>query len=457
MPRPARPHPTALFRLYRVVAACLAPFAFRKVSAKLEAHGVPLVRQRERLGLASVHRPDGPILWFHGASVGESVSVLSLIAEMGRRLPDWSFLITSGTATSAEIVGKRLPPRTLHQFAPLDAPGPVKCFLDQWHPEAAVFVESELWPVTLMEARARGLRLGLLNARLSEKSRAGWLKRPKTARMLMDVFDILIAQNAEMAGHLRDMGADPARIRTGANLKSVAAPLPVDDDTLNALRTALDGRPVWAASSTHPGEEEIVLATHATLRARWPDLCLVLIPRHPERGDAVEALVRGAGLSVARRSKGEVPGPETAVYLADTLGETGTWYALCPIVYMGGGLVPVGGHNPFEPARAGAAVLTGPQVFNFTETFAPLLACDGALEVADGAALTAALARWLDDPAALAKSREAARGFAAATEGALDAVIDPLVEALALDSRQGQGRLGALPPPALSAASPEDI
>ena len=429
----SRPAPS-LYRLYVRATGLLLPLAFRTVAGKLRAAGVSEPRIRERLGEASLPRPEGPLIWFHAASVGESLSVLTLISRLGERLPAHRLLITSGTATSAVLVGKRLPPRTQHQFAALDAPGPVARFLDHWRPQAAVFVESELWPLSLVETRKRGARLALLNARLSDKSVRGWSRWPETARFVLDQFDVMIAQNRDGAENLRAMGADPARLTLGVNLKSTSDPLPVDEAALTAFRAGLDGRPLWIASSTHEGEEETVLAAHRRLLERHPDLCLALIPRHPERGDAVVRLVAQAGLSCARRSTGEALAGQQ-VYLADTLGETGTWYAACPIVFLGGSLREIGGHNPFEPAQAGAAVLTGPGYFNFSETFAPLLAQGGAVEVRDADSLAAAVARWLTRPEELQAAREAARGLVASRQDALERIVDTLLAALGLEAR----------------------
>lgn len=425
--------PTPLFRLYRLATRALVPLAWAVVSRKLARQGVATERMHERLGHASLPRAASDPVWFHAASVGESLSVLALIARLGERLPRAEFLITSGTATSAELIGKRLPPRSRHQFAPLDAPGPVGRFLSHWRPRAGIFVESELWPVMLAEARASGIPLALLNARLSEKSVAGWRKRPRTARFLLDQFDLIVTQNRQTADNLIAIGADPARLRTGSNLKSTATPLPVDAATLANLRTALDGRPVWIASSTHDGEEETVLAAHRTLLDRHPDLCLLLIPRHPERGDAVARSVATAGLTCARRTRAETLTRDTQVYLADTLGETGTWYALAPLVFLGGSLKPIGGHNPYEPAQAGAAVITGPEHFNFAETYQPLIAQGGAVEAADAADIAAAVADWLDHPEDLDAARRAARGFVLAQQSALDDVVDTLCSALHLE------------------------
>lgn len=423
------PRPTLTYHLYSLAARGVAPLAWRSVSRKLRDHGVSEDRCRERLGHATKPRPEGQLVWFHAASVGESLSILTLINRMGQRLPQAEFLITSGTATSAELIAKRMPARTRHQFAPLDAPGPVGRFLDHWKPDAGIFVESELWPVTLARCPAP---LALLNARLSASSVQGWKKRPDTARFVLGQFRLMLTQNAATADNLIAMGADPDRVRSGVNLKSTSDPLPVDTATLAELQTALGDRPVWVASSTHEGEEQPVLDAHKRLLESHPDLCLLLVPRHPERGDAVEALVREAGLTCVRRSKREALDGQQ-VYLADTLGEVGTWYAASPIVFLGGSLKPIGGHNPFEPAQAGAAVASGPHVTNFAETFTPLIAAGGAVEVEDAGRLAGVVAHWLDDSRALEARRKAAKDFAEGQQSALNGIIESLIEALELD------------------------
>ncbi len=425
--------PTPLFHIYRTITRLLSPVAWHMVSRKLRGHGVAPERTRERLGNATLPRPAGTLIWFHAASVGESLSVLTLITRLGERLPETEFVITSGTATSAELIGRRMPPRTRHQFAPLDAPGPVQRFLRHWRPDAAVFVESELWPVMLHATRASGARLALLNARLSQKSVDRWTKWPDTAAYVLGQFDILLSQNQISAQNLRAMGADPARVAVGVNLKSTSAPLPVDDAAFSALRSTLGQRPLWVASSTHPGEEEIVLQAHRRLLQRHPDLCLLLVPRHPERGNEVAGLIASAGFDFARRSTGE-PLADQPIYLADTLGETGTWYALSPLVFLAGSLQPIGGHNPFEPAQAGAAVITGPHVTNFSETFAPLISLGGAVEVSDAAELAQAVSLWLDEPTRLDTARQAAARFVQGQQTALDRVVDKLCTALHLDT-----------------------
>jgi len=360
--------------------------------------------------------------------------VLGLINRLGERLSQATFLITSGTPTSAALIEKRMPPRARHQFPPLDTAGPVRRFLDHWRPDAGIFVESEIWPHLIVEGASRGIPLALLNARLSDKSVEGWKKRPQTAGFILDHFNLFLTQNDKTATNLIDMGADPGRVQPGTNLKAMSDPLPVDTNTLAAIRSQIADRPMWIASSTHAGEEETVLAAHAELLKRWPSLLLLLIPRHPERRAEVAALVKQAGQTAALRSGGEEITGKTQVYVADTLGETGTWYALCPIVFLGGSLKEIGGHNPFEPAQAGAAVITGPGYFNFAETFAPLIESGGAIEVTSAPQLANTVATWLSDPSALDTARSAANSCVNTQKTALDSVVDTLCGELNLSA-----------------------
>ncbi|WP_037307918.1 3-deoxy-D-manno-octulosonic acid transferase [Ruegeria halocynthiae] len=421
-----RGRPTLLYHLYCGLTSAVAPFAWRTVRNKLQAAGVPNARQQERLGHASLPRPDGQLIWFHAASVGETLSVISLIKRLGHRLPEAEFLITSGTPTSAALIEKRMPPRTRHQYPPLDTAKPVRCFLDHWHPDAGVFVESEIWPRLIVESATRGAPLALLNARLSDKSVEGWKKRPKTAWFILDRFRLFLTQNDKTAQNLIAMGAQADRVQPGTNLKAMSDPLPVDQTSLSEIRAQIGDRPLWIASSTHAGEEETVLAAHSTMQARWPDLLLLLIPRHPERRTEVATLLDKAGQTAAFRSTQDKITPQTQVYVADTLGETGTWYALSPIVFLGGSLKEIGGHNPFEPAQAGAAVITGPGYFNFAETFAPLIEAGGALKVSTASELTQAVTTWLSDQSALDAARAAAKSCVNTQKSALDSIVDTL-------------------------------
>lgn len=412
-----------LIRLYGAAADLIAPLAYRRVQNKLSAQGTPESRLRERIGKATKPRPAGRLLWFHAASVGESLSVLRLIEIWGKARDDLSFLITSGTASSAKILDRRLPPRTTHQFAPLDAKPAMRRFLDHWQPDAAVFVESELWPQMLRETGDRGVPLALINARLSDRSARGWLRAPKTACYIMGRFRLVHCQDERTATHLRDMGAEAY---AGQNLKAVSGPLPYDADGLAALQAAIGKRPVWLASSTHPGEDAIMLAAHKRLLETQPDALLILVPRHPERAAEIAGLI--APLDHVQRSTGAAPGGQ--VYLADTLGETGLWYALCRVTCLCGSFVPVGGHNPYEPAYAGSAVLHGPLYANFAAVYPQMEAAGAAREVADAEALAEAVAALWRDEAALNRMQDRARHFATAQEDMLEGMIARLSEAL---------------------------
>ncbi|WP_300547396.1 glycosyltransferase N-terminal domain-containing protein [Roseovarius sp.] len=418
-------------RLYSAAANLIAPLAYARVKDKLAAQGTDPARLPERMGRATARRPDGPLIWFHAASVGESVSVLRLITHMGEAYPGWSFLITSGTATSAQVVVGRLPPRTIHQFAPLDARRAIDRFLAHWRPTAAIFVESELWPQMLRRTSAAGVPMALINARISDVSARNWKRAPKTAGHLLGVFALIHTQDARTTAHLHDLGLLHAR--TGQNLKSLSGPLPFDPDEKERMARLIAGRAVWLASSTHPGEDEMMLGAHRKVLHQDPDALLILVPRHPERGAALETLIATQGLSGARRAIGSQLTGQTQVYLADTLGETGLWYTLCPLTCLCGSFAPVGGHNPYEPAYAGSAILHGPLYKNFADTYPLIDASGAALEVADATALAQALIAHLGDPAALDAMRARARAFAAAQENVLDQITRDLVTALDLE------------------------
>ncbi|MCZ4351140.1 3-deoxy-D-manno-octulosonic acid transferase [Roseovarius aestuarii] len=422
--------PTGLLRIYGVLAGGLAPMAYPRVRRKLARHGIAPERIRERMGHATLPRPVGTLVWFHAASVGESLSVLRLISQMGAQNPALDFLITSGTGTSADLIARRMPVRARHQFAPLDSPAAVRRFLNHWQPDAAVFVESELWPNMLRGAAARDIPLALLNARISDRSARGWMRIGRTARHLLGLFAMIHTQDARTTAHLQGLGAVSAQ--TGVNLKALAGPLPVDDAALDLMRDQINTRPVWVASSTHPGEEQVVLLAHAEILRSHPDALLILVPRHPDRAAEIASLIADQGLTVSQRSADDLCGQAIQVYLADTLGETGLWYRLSPIVFLGGSFTAVGGHNPYEPAHAGAAVLHGALYSNFTGAYTAFLSHGGAQEVADAPALAAAVSALLDDPAALSAQQALSSGFAAVQDGQMGTLIETLSRALRL-------------------------
>ncbi len=412
-----QPQGTVFYHFYRAVAALTAPLVWRSGSRKLTRSGIAPDRQREKLGHATLPRPDGALAWFHAASVGESLSVLSLAARMQALWPGLSVLITSGTASSAQILAKRLGPGMVHQFAPLDQAGALRRFLDHWRPEAGIFGDSEIWPQMLVEAAAQDVPLALVNARMSKTTLKNWQRFDHTARFLLGLFQVIRTQDQATLDGLRAVGADETRVQLGPNLKSFAAPLPVDADMLAQMRATLPG-PIWLAASTHEGEEKQVLKAHAIARKTLPDLRLVLVPRHPERAEGIAALIRDEGFSVARRSAGDAPTAD--VYLADTLGEMGLWYALARVVFLGGSLGQAGGHNPYEPAQSGCAILTGPRYANFADVYAEFLAAD-ALRIAKRPAdLGKQVAALLTTPDEVHALGQAARDLAGRNGAALD-------------------------------------
>lgn len=413
-PKPHRRSEPVTLRAYLALtraADAVAPMILRRRARRGKEDPA---RLGERLGHPGAARPEGLLVWFHAASVGESLALLTLIGQVRAARPDVTSLVTTGTRTSADLLASRLPMGALHHYAPLDTAGAVARFLDHWRPDLAVWSESELWPRLIVSAAARGVPMLLINARLSPRSAARWRRAPRLARALLSRFDAILAQDATTAGALTGLGVDAERLGISGTLKQETAPLPCDDAELERLRARIAGRRVWLAASTHPGEEDFAARAHAELLGRWPDLLLIIAPRHPGRATEVSALLEGHGLTVARRGAQALPRPETQVYLADTLGEMGLWYRLAPVAFVGGSLVPVGGHNPYEPAALDAAIIAGPHVQNFAGAYADLDREDGVTRVTDANGLAQAVATLLEPDRA---ARQAAR--------ARDAILTP--------------------------------
>lgn len=408
--------------LYRATTAALGPLARPWLDARARAGKEDAARLGERFGDYAQARPAGRLMWFHAASVGESGVAIALIEALAARDGALSFLLTTGTRTSAELAARRAPPRTLHVYAPVDRRGSVQKFLAHWRPDAGVFVESELWPNLILEAKAAGVRLALVNARMSPKTLSRWQAWPAAAHILLSPFAWISAadaRTAEALSRLRD-----APVAALGNLK-LAAPAPsADAAARDALVREIGARPVWLAASTHAGEDEIALAAHAELRKDFPGALLIIAPRHPERGAAVAALAANAPQRSANQPMGDAP-----VYVADTLGELGLLYRVAPVCLVAGSLLPVlKGHNPIEPAKIGSAILTGPHVESFQDVFDALFAAGGARRVNDAVTLAAAIAVLWRDAAARETQVNAARMFAAQGAEAFEATVAKLAE-----------------------------
>jgi 3-deoxy-D-manno-octulosonic-acid transferase len=425
--------PLAL-RAYRWVAASAAPIAPYLLARRLHRGKEHPERWHERCGEPSLQRPRGPLIWVHGASVGEMLSVVPLVERL--RSEKFPVLVTSGTVTSAALAEQRLPEGALHQFVPLDVPRFVQRFLRHWRPGLALFVESDLWPNLILSSAERKIPLVLINGRVSERSFSRWRRAPGVIRSLLARFDLCLAQSAADADRYAQLGA--RHVETTGNLK-LDVPAPASDPAaLRQLKNIIGPRLVIVAASTHPGEEDAVIAAHRQLRSKFPSLLTVIAPRHPDRGESIAQIAGVAGLPVALRSRGETPGAAVEIYVADTLGELGLIYRLAPIVFMGGSLASHGGQNPIEAIRLGAAVLHGPHVWNFSEIYAMLDDSRGAVLVTDAHSLTARLAEWLSSAAA----RNAVAAASVATVNRLGgglkrtlAALDPYLLQLRLEQR----------------------
>ncbi len=421
---------------WRVAATLLAPLLPLHLALRARRGREWPSRLRERRGEGAA-RPPGRLFWIHAASVGESLSVLPVIEAMAARDPGLHLLVTTGTVTSAELLARRLPEalreRVTHRFVPLDVPAWVARFLDGWRPDAAAFVESELWPNLLADAARRGLPMALVNARIGARSFARWRRMSRIAATLLGGFRVVLARSEEDRARLVTLGVVGARCL--GDLKLAAPPLPAEEPALAALRAAIGDRPVFLAASTHPGEEAMAAAAHRALAGRIPGLLTVIAPRHPDRGAALAAALGGDGPPVPRRSQGALPGTGDGLYLADTLGELGLFYRLAGVALVGGSLVPHGGHNPLEPARLGCPVLVGPHTANFREATALLLEAGGAVRLAGPEALAPAVADVLGEPARAKRLADAAAQVVAGQSGLPDLVATALLGLLPADPR----------------------
>ena len=321
-------------------------------------------RWREKLGEPSLPRPKGRLIWLHAVGLGETLALRGLIAELATQSPD-EFLVTSTTRASAEVLAANLPPRTRHQFLPIDAPGYLARFLDHWRPDLSVWAEQDLWPGAVAACDARGIPLALVNARMNAESHARRSRWRGLYRDLFARFRLVAAQDPGTARHLEDLGARAVRV-TGS-LKAAAPPLDADPRALAEVRVALAGRQPVLLASSH-AEDEVALFT--ALEGLSPRPLVIVAPRDPHRGEEIAMRAKAHGLTTTRRSAGQ--GPDADVWIADTFGEMGLWYRLCPVAVIGGTFGSTEGHNPWEPAALGAAILHGPRVGNFAADFAAL-------------------------------------------------------------------------------------
>ncbi|MBL6959360.1 MAG: 3-deoxy-D-manno-octulosonic acid transferase [Rhodospirillales bacterium] len=407
--------------LYRAFSVLGAPLIgvylwLRRIRGKEDP-----ARFSERLGRPGLARPDGPLVWVHAASVGESLSMLPLIGRLVEDQPGLNILVTTGTVTSARLMAERLPEGSFHQYAPVDRIASVRRFLDHWRPDLALWAESEFWPNMITEAASRNIPMILINGRVSPRSFVGWRRFGGLIRELLGCFDLCLGQSDADAQRLRQLGAGTAK-HVG-NLKFAGPPLPVDEAEFAAIKNSIGTRPVWLAASTHAGEEDMAAQVHQRLKSLQVGLLTLIIPRHPDRGEKVATRLRGQGQDVSLRSNGDAIRPETDIYVADTMGEMGLFFRIAGVVFMGKSLVPLGGQNPLEAARLDCAIVHGPHMMNFEDISERFNKTGAALQVADGEALFSAVRQLLEDTSERERMAAAAKAMAAAEAGVLDAVL----------------------------------
>ena len=416
--------------LYICLAYCLLPVALAVVLWRGLRERAYWEALPERFGYGPRPPPGG--IWLHAVSVGEVQAAAALVRALKKRHPGLPLVLTTATPTGRQRARSLLGADVSVRWLPYDLPGPVGRFLDRVAPRLAIVLETELWPNLYRGCRRRRIPLLLASARLSPRSVARYRLLAPLIRASLQDGVVVAAQSAGDAARFVALGADPARTHVTGNVK-FDFELPAGTAARGAaLRAALGAtaRPVWVAGSTHAGEEEAVLAAHALVCARLPDALLVLVPRHPPRFEAVAAMLRRRGARFVTRSSCVPPDAGTQLLLGDTLGELTLFYAAGDVAFVGGSLVPVGGHNLLEPAALDLPILTGPHTYAATAIAALLLEAGAAQVVDDAAALAARVGDYLAEPEARSRAGGAARAVLAANRGALArllALIEPLL------------------------------
>ncbi|WEX08422.1 lipid IV(A) 3-deoxy-D-manno-octulosonic acid transferase [Chelativorans sp. AA-79] len=432
----------AILTTYRWAGAAAFPLIGGYVAWRVSKGKEDRSRRHERYGRSDIPRPEGPLIWVHAASVGETIAVLGVIDHL--LASGIHVVLTTGTVTSANVAAERLGDRVIHQYVPLDLKPAVSRFLNHWKPDLAVMAESEIWPMTILELGARRVPQVLVNGRMSDRSFARWQRRSSVAEALLENLAHVVAQSELDGERFRQLGARPVTV--SGNLKVDTHVPPVEQGALAALQRAINGRKTWAAISTHEGEEMVAADVHVLLKRRHPDVLTIVVPRHPERAADLKTELEARGLKVALRSGGEPVTAATDILLGNTIGEMGLYLRLTEIAFVGRSLTGQGGQNPLEPAMLGTAVLAGVNVQNFRESYRKLIDCGGAKLVRDAQMLAGAVNFLL-------KNDEMRRGMIAAgratvqemsgalprTLTALEPFIHPLIVKARLNGGNGSG------------------
>lgn len=409
--------------IYNSLIRVLYPLVIKRYINKRKENGKEdISRFHERMGRPQKPRKDGKLIWMHGASVGESLSMLPLINRLLEQYPDLEIMVTTGTVTSADLMSKRLPERAFHQYIPIDHPSFVRRFLKHWHPDLVLWFESEFWPALLSGIKKRNIPLILINGRISNKSFKRWQQFDYISKELLGCFSLCLGQSEEDAYRLRVLGAKDSLCL--GNIKYAGINPPVDENKLAEIKQQIGNRTTWAVSSTHNDEELRIAKILPALKKKFPDLLTFIAPRHPQRGAEIQTSLNNLGLKTALRSAGEKITKDTDVYIADTIGELGLWYTLCPIVFIGGSLIPHGGQNFMEPSRFRDAVIVGPHMHNFTDAMNRAKKADAVIQVENTAQLQENVEQLLSHKDLLEAKRSLAYNWATGEAKVLDGIVD---------------------------------
>lgn len=412
-------------KIYNTLIAILYPLVIKGYINKRKQIGKEdVARFNERIGRPKLARPEGKLFWLHGASVGESVSMLPLINKILETYPDAHVMVTTGTVTSADVMQKRLPERAFHQFIPIDNPIFTTRFVKYWHPDVALWFESEFWPAVLTSIKRKNIPLILINGRISNKTFKRWQQFDFVCKELLSCFSMCLGQSEEDAYRLRVLGAKETTCL--GNLKYAGLPLPVDEKNKKEILEQIGERKLWLASSTHDDEEIRLAKVHKRLKEKYPSLLTIIVPRHPNRGKDVADEIKKLEISTALRSKGEKITPTTDIYIADTIGEVGLWYDIAKIVFIGGSLIPHGGQNFIEPSRVRDAVIVGPHMHNFTDAMSRAKKADAIMQISDTLELQELLEQLFDNEQLLEAKASLAYNWAASETKVLDGIMDKI-------------------------------
>lgn len=381
-------------------------------------------RINERLGFPKKERPQGKLVWLHGASVGECLSMLPLVKKLLQEDSSLHVMVTSGTVTSAKLMEQRLPERAFHQFIPVDTPLAARRFVHHWNPNIVLWFESDFWPSMLTAIYKSKTPLVLLNGRISDKSFNRWQKFPRIIKSIQSLFTLSFGQTKEDARRLGVLGAKDV-VSTG-NLKFAAVNPPFDKVELENMHQLIGSRPVWCMASTHDDEETKGADIHLELMKKFPNLLTVFVPRHPNRAENICQMLTKRGLRLARRSLKQEITSSTQVYLADTIGEMGLLYQLAPIVFVGGSLIKFGGQNMLEPMRLSRTVIIGPHAFNFREIVKTAKEQKALIEVQSVNELKETLEKFFTNPSDYYSMQKTAHNLATSEMSVLDRVWDIL-------------------------------